>query len=56
MRGVDSISLVGGSISVLCGSKLGFCDPMMMLGQENQTKHLNVCLVQHGLEEGSEVV
>jgi hypothetical protein len=30
--------------------------PLMMLGQENKTKHLNVCLVQHRLEEGSEVV
>jgi hypothetical protein len=29
---------------------------LMMLGQDNQTKHLNVCLVQHRLEEGSEVV
>jgi hypothetical protein len=29
---------------------------LMMLGQENQTKHLNVCLVQHRLEEGSGVV
>jgi hypothetical protein len=29
---------------------------VMMLGQDNQTKHLNVCLVQHRLEEGSEVV
>jgi hypothetical protein len=29
---------------------------VMMLGQENQTKHLNVSLVQHRLEEGSEVV
>jgi hypothetical protein len=29
---------------------------VMILGQENKTKHLNVCLVQHRLEEGSEVV
>jgi hypothetical protein len=29
---------------------------VMMLSQENQTKHLNVCLVQHRLEEGSEMV
>jgi hypothetical protein len=31
-------------------------EPMMMLSQENKTKHLNVCFVQHRLEEGSEVV
>jgi hypothetical protein len=29
---------------------------LLMLSQENKTKHLNVCLVQHRLEEGSEVV
>jgi hypothetical protein len=29
---------------------------LMMLGQENKTKHLNVCLAQHRLEEESEVV
>jgi hypothetical protein len=29
---------------------------LMMLSQENKTKYLNVCLIQHRLEEGSEVV
>jgi hypothetical protein len=43
-------------LPVPCVQSHTLTDALMMLGQENQTKHLNVCLVQHRLEEGSEVV
>jgi hypothetical protein len=47
------LGLCHGLVAALARSKPKL---LIMLGQENQTKHLNVCLVQHRLEEGSEVV
>ena len=54
-EGFTGVGENSGKISAFC-QQFRIVVMLMMLGQENQTKHLNVCLVQHRLEEGSKVV